>query len=114
MRTIYRSMEFDVFYNSLSNKVKSKIDYALNIISDIKIVNAKLVKKLTKTDFYELRVSVDNEYRVILFTIDNDNFVESEHVILLNGFMKKSTKEYKKHIIKAEQIIKKLSHVNKN
>lgn len=48
MRTIYRSMEFDLFYNSLSNKIQNKIDYALNIISEIKIINSKLAKKLTK------------------------------------------------------------------
>ena len=44
MRTIYRSTEFDLFYNSLSNKVQNKLDYALNIISEIKIINSKLAK----------------------------------------------------------------------
>lgn len=48
------------------------------------------VKKLTNTDFYELRVSVDNEVRVIF----------------LNGFIKKSTKDYEKEIIKAINILR--------
>lgn len=105
MRTIIRSTEFDEFYNSLPLNVKSKVQYALNVIAEIKVVNIKLVKKLLDTNFYELRISVGNEYRVILFTIDHENFIEAEQIILLNGFMKKSTKDYKKEIRKAQQIL---------
>ena len=94
MRTMIRSTEFDEFYNSLP--------------ADVKVVNTKLVKKLVDTDFYELRISVGNEYRVILFTIDHENFIEAEQILLLNGFMKKSTKDYKKEIQKAEQILNSL------
>ena len=57
------------------------------------------------TDFYELRISVGNEYRAILFTIDHDNIVQAEQILLLNGFMKKSTKDYKKEIQKAQHIL---------
>ena len=53
------------------------------------------------TDFYELRVSVDNEVRVILFSADNENISLASSVILLNGFVKKSTKDYDKEITKA-------------
>ena len=70
MRTMIRSAEFDEFYNSLPANVQIKVKYAMNIIADVKVVNTKLVKKLIDTDFYELRISVGNEYRVILFTID--------------------------------------------
>ena len=80
----------------------------MNIIAEIKVVNTKLVKKLVDSDFYELRISVANEYRVILFTIDQDNFIEAEQILLLNGFMKKSTKDYKKEIQKAIQILNSL------
>ncbi len=55
--------------------------------------------------FYELRVSVGNEYRVILLTIDHDNLIEATQLILLNGFMKKSTKDYKKQIERANNIL---------
>ncbi|MBR5297920.1 MAG: type II toxin-antitoxin system RelE/ParE family toxin [Parabacteroides sp.] len=58
--------------------------------------------------FYELRISVGYECRVILFSIDHENFIEAEHILLLNGFMKKSTKDYKKEIQKAEQILNSL------
>lgn len=103
-----RSAEFDEFYNSLPANVQNKVKYALNIIAVVKVVNTKLVKKLIDTDFYELRIAVGNEYRVILFTIDHDNFIEAEQILLLNGFMKKSTKDYKKEIQKAEQILNNL------
>lgn len=108
MRTMIRSAEFDEFYNSLPANVQNKVKYAMNVIAEIKVVNTKLVKKLIDTDFYELRVSVGNEYRVILFTIDHENFIEAEQILLLNGFMKKSTKDYKKEIAKAEQILNSL------
>ena len=109
MRTIYRSMEFDLFYNSLSNKVQNKQDYALNIISEIKIINSKLAKKLKNTNLYELRFYIENEYRIILFTIDHESLIESNEVILLNGFIKKSTKDYKKEIHKAQRILNSLT-----
>ena len=105
MRTMIRSTEFDEFYNSLPANVQDKVKYAMNILADVKVVNTKLVKKLVDTD---LRISVGNEYRVILFTIDHENFIEAEQILLLNGFMKKSTKDYKKEIQKAEQILNSL------
>ena len=108
MRTMIRSTEFDEFYNSLPTNVQNKVKYAMNILADVKVVNTKLVKKLVDTDFYELRISVGNEYRVILFTIDHENFIEAEQILLLNGFMKKSTKDYKKELQKAEQILNSL------
>ena len=108
MRTLMRSAEFDEFYNSLPESVQNKVKYALNIIAEVKVVNTKLVKKLVETDFYELRISVGNEYRVILFAIDQENFIEAEQILLLNGFMKKSTKDYKKELQKAQRILNSL------
>ncbi len=108
MRNLIRSTEFDEFYQSLPTNVQNKVKYAMNIIAEINVVNTKLVKRLIDTNFYELRISVGNEYRVILFTIDHENFIEAEQVLLLNGFMKKSTKDYKKEIQKAEQILNSL------
>lgn len=46
------------------------------------------------TPFYELRIKVNQEFRIILFTIDHDNFAESNNAILLNGHINKSTKDY--------------------
>ena len=108
MRRIIRSDEFDTFYNTLPQEVQEKVKYALyalHAISEIKVVNSKLVKKLTGTDFYELRISMRNEWRVILLTIDSESFIECESVLLLNGFIKKSTKDYRKEIMKAQKIL---------
>ena len=59
------------------------------------------------TDLYEMRVSVGtNEYRTVLFAIDHDNIIQSTRILLLNGFLKKSEKDYKKQISKAEKILK--------
>jgi mRNA-degrading endonuclease RelE of RelBE toxin-antitoxin system len=80
MRKLIRSNEFDEFYNSLPANVQNKVTYALNIVAEIKVVGTKLVKKLVETDFYELRVKMNNEYRVILLTIDHDNFIEASQV----------------------------------
>lgn len=109
MRTLKRTNEFDEFYNSVGTKVQEKIDYALTLISQMKVVSTKFVKKLEGTEFYEMRIFVGNEYRVILFTMDNDNFIEADDILLLNGFMKKSTKDYKAQIQIAEKILKELA-----
>ncbi|MDE6514850.1 MAG: type II toxin-antitoxin system RelE/ParE family toxin [Bacteroidales bacterium] len=105
MRALIRSAEFDAFYDAQSANVQEKLKYALSVIAEIKVVNTKLVKKLVDTDFYELRISVGNEYRVILFTIDHENFIEAGQILLLNGFIKKSTKDYRKEIEKAYRIL---------
>lgn len=72
-------------------------------ITHMKVVSTKFVKRLEGTYFYEMRISVNNEYRVILFTIDKENFIEAEQILLLNGFVKKSTKDYKKQISIADK-----------
>ena len=74
------------------------MDYVFEHIRTEKNVSTKFVKKLTNTDFYEMRISADNEYRVILFTIDDDNFINAHEIVLLNGFVKKSTADYEKQI----------------
>ena len=108
MRTMIRSTAFDEFFNSLPINVQNKLKYAMNIIAEVKVVSSKLVKKLVNTDFYELRISINNEYRIILFTIDHESFIESTQIILLNGFIKKSSKDYKKEIERAKQILNNL------
>ena len=114
MRNLIRSVEFDEFYSSLPANVQNKVQYAMNVLAEIRVVNTKLVKKLIDTNFYELRISVGNEYRVILFTIDHENFIEAKEILLLNGFIKKSTKDYKKEIEKAKQILNTLSDEGKD
>jgi len=107
MRTIYRSAEFDEYYLSQTERIRSKIDYALSVIQQIRVVNTKLVKKIENTDFYEMRISVDNEHRIFMFSIDNESFIEANQVLMLNGFIKKSTKDYKTQSAIAQSILNK-------
>lgn len=109
IRTIFKTPQFESFFNSLSPKVRIKMDYVLNVIATVYNVSTKFVKHLENTDLYEMRVSVGtNEYRTILFAIDHDNIIEAKKVILLNGFLKKSNKDYRKQINIAESILKHL------
>ena len=110
IRTIYRTQEFDEFYISLDEKVKSKFEYTFGVIQTIYVLPIKYVKHLENTDLYEMRVSVgSNEYRTVLFAIDNKNVILSTKIILLCGFLKKSEKDYKKQIIRAVQLLKGLT-----
>ena len=104
-RSLIRTKEFDEFYDSVSRRVQEKTDYALQILSSMPVVSTKFVKKLENTGYYELRISAGEEYRVILFTIDNDSFMESSQVLLLNGFKKKSVKDYKTQIAVTNRIL---------
>ena len=109
IRIIYKSEEFEVFYAGLSVNVKKKSDYVFNVVQTVYNIPQKFIKKLENTDFYEMRVSIgNNEYRSVLFAIDHENVIESTRIILLNAFVKKSTKDYKREIDKAENILNQL------
>jgi mRNA-degrading endonuclease RelE of RelBE toxin-antitoxin system len=62
-RTIRKSKAFEKFYSSLSNRTQKKVDYVVKIIQDEEVISAKFAKKIIGSDFYELRISTDNEYR---------------------------------------------------
>jgi len=102
---MYKTPAFDSFYNSLNIRAKKKVDYVFEHIRTEKNVSTKFVKSLVNTDFYEMRISVDNEYRIILFAIDNDNFINANEIILLNGFIKKSSINYDKQIAIAQKLM---------
>ena len=104
-RILYKTPAFEAFYSSLNARTKKKVDYIFEHIRSEKNVSTKFVKKLVSTDFYEMRISVDNEYRVILFAIDNENFINANEIVLLNGFIKKSTADYEKQIAIALKIM---------
>lgn len=106
IRELYFSDEFTEFYEKLQDKVKAKFEHTMDIIRTEYVLNTKFVKHLENTDLYEMRVSVNfNKYRTILFAVDNDNIILSKRILLLNGFLKKSTKDYSKQIKVAKQIL---------
>lgn len=108
MREIIYSANYIEFEQQAAPRVRQKLQYAITILENIPVIPTKFVKKLTNTDFYELRISVDNEIRVILFSVDNENINHATRIIVLNGFVKKSTKDYPKEITKALNILREL------
>ena len=104
-RITYKSKPFEEFYSSLNDRTKKKVEYVLQIIQEEDIVSSKFVKNIISSDFYEMRISTDNEYRVMMYTLDNDSFINSKKILLLNGFIKKSESDYVKQIRIAENII---------
>lgn len=107
IRELYFSEEFWEFYHLQETRVQEKFDYVLSVVRSEKVISTKFVKHLETTDLYEMRVSVgNNEYRTILFAIDHDNIIASTKIIVLNAFIKKSTKDYKKQIKVANEILR--------
>lgn len=95
----------------MSDKVKTKFDYVLGIVKTERIISTKFVKHLENTDLYEMRVSIGgNEYRTIMFTMDNENVMLATEITLLNAFMKKSNKDYQRQIRVAKNILERISY----
>jgi mRNA-degrading endonuclease RelE of RelBE toxin-antitoxin system len=93
------------FVDSQGERASDKFFKLILIIEEVKVVHTNFVKKLTNTKFYELRIKAGNEYRVIIFAIDHLNFSECTRAVCLNGFIKKSNKDYIKAIKEAEKIL---------
>jgi len=93
------------YIDKQGKRVSDKFFQLVVIMEEAKIVHTNFVKKLTNTKFYELRIKAGNEYRVIIFAIDHLNFSECTKVVCLNGFLKKSNKDYLKAIKEAEKIL---------
>jgi mRNA-degrading endonuclease RelE of RelBE toxin-antitoxin system len=105
MRKVYFTNEFSDFIKGAEPNVKTKIDYVLDILANQSVINSKIAKKLTNEILYEIRIQVNNEYRILCFTIDHENITQATKIILLNAFLKKSTKDYDKQIKKALKIL---------
>ena len=105
MREVLITPECLEFIDNQNDRISIKFYQIIEVIGEVKIVHANFVKKLKNTDFYELRIKAGNEIRVIMFAIDHLNFAECTKVVYLNGFQKKSTKDYTKAIKMAEKIL---------
>ena len=95
------------FMENAEPNVKNKIEYVLDVLITQTVINTKIAKKLMNTDLYEIRIQVNNEYRILCFTIDHENITQAKHILFLNAFLKKSTKDYDKEIKKALKILNK-------
>ena len=107
-RKLIYSVEYLEFAQQSNDRGKEKLRYASTILETVAIISTQFVKKLVNTEFYELRLKVDNEIRVILFSADNANINLSKNIIFLNGFVKKGTKDYKRELVKATNILRRL------
>jgi hypothetical protein len=108
IRTVLHTSEFDAFYNALDERVKNKFDEYFAFLESVRILSTKIVKKPVSTErLYELCISVGyNEYRSVIFSVNHDNIIQATEIILLNGFLKKSSKDYDKQIKKSINILK--------
>lgn len=93
-------------YRQSRRKGCNKVFQLIEVIGEVKIVHTNFVKKILTTQFYELRIKAVNEYQIIMFAVDHLNFAECTEVACLNGFHKKSNKDYKKATKQAEKILK--------
>ena len=105
MREMLITTECLEFIDNQNERVSIKFYQLIEVIEEVKIVHSNFVKKLINTDLYELRIKAGNEIRVIIFAVDHSNFSECTKAICLNGFHKKSTKDYKKAIKQAEKLL---------
>jgi len=106
IREVLKSNEFHLYFNSLERRIQAKYDYTIQIMETQKVVSTKFVKKIQEAEFYEVLVSIGtNEYRTMLVATDNPNFIEAKRVVLLNSFLKKDSKQYRREIEKAKVIL---------
>ena len=106
MREILITPECLEFIDNQDKRVSVKFFQLIVVIEEVRIVHSNFIKKLINTNFYELKIKAGNEFRVIIFAIDHSNFSECTKAVCLNGFQKKSTKDYKKAIKQAEKLLK--------
>jgi phage-related protein len=107
MRKVQISQECLKFIEESSYRVQEKFEYLLTIVSEQKIIHKAIAEKLVNTEYYELKIKAENQYRVILFTIDHTNINQSENIILLNCFLKRTNKDYKKAVKIADKLLDK-------
>ena len=113
IRELIHSDEFDEYFSLLNEREKDKFSECLDVLETVYVLSTKFVKKIVEAEegIYELRVSVGfNEHRTILFSIDHENIIQAKQVILLNGFLKKDKKDYRKQIKKAINILNNLGY----
>lgn len=101
-KIIFHNNHFIEFYQNQDDKLKTKIQYVLELIKQVDRVPKKFLKHLTETDgLYEIRVEYQsNIYRIFCC------FDEGKLVVLFNGFQKKTQKTPKGELEKAISLMK--------
>ncbi len=92
---------FETFFDSLTDKVKNKIDEVLFMITILERIPAKFFKSIEDVKgLFEIRIEYESNIYRIFCCFDRGNLV-----VLFNGFQKKSQKTPKKEIEKAKAIM---------
>ena len=107
MREILISDECLAFVTQNSERVQNKFNYLVEVVGSQRIIHKAIIDKITNSKYYELRIKAENQYRIIIFTINTSNFNDSEKIILLNGFLKRTNKDYVKAVKVADKLLKK-------
>ena len=99
---IFYKNYFEDFFETLSLKVKNKIDEVLFMMTIIEKVPKKFFDRIDGVKgLFEIRVEYESNIYRIFCCFDEGNLV-----ILFNGFQKKTQKTPRKEIEKAEKIMK--------
>ncbi|MCP4311377.1 MAG: type II toxin-antitoxin system RelE/ParE family toxin [Bacteroidetes bacterium] len=88
------------FYRSLNRPAQNKIEWTLGLVRDLPVIPEKYFKSIQGVKgLFEIRIQFSNDaYRI--FCCLN----ESQCVVLLNGFKKKSNRTPKREIVKAVKL----------
>ena len=98
---VFYKSYFDDFFETLSNKVKDKIDEVLFMMTVLERVPSKFFKNIEGVKgLFEIRVEYESNIYRIFCCFDKGNLV-----VLFNGFQKKTQKTPAKELKKAERIM---------
>lgn len=88
------------FYKDLDSKVKTKVQYVLELVKQVDRVPEKFLAPMTGYDgLFEIRIEYQsNIYRIFCC------FDKGQLVILLNGFQKKTQKTPKEEVERAMRL----------
>lgn len=105
MREILITQECLDFVDNQNERVARKFFHLIEVLTELKIIHTLFIKKVINSKYYELRIKAGNEYRILIFTLDHENFNEASKIICIYGFIKKANSDYKRAIKKADHIL---------
>lgn len=92
---------FEDFFESLDDKIKTKIDEVLFMFTILERIPTKFFKKIENINgLFEIRIEYESNIYRIFCCFDNGNLV-----VLFNAFQKKTQKIPKKELQKAKKIM---------
>lgn len=93
------------FIDSADQRFRLKFLQVIEVLIEVPLANSHFVKKLAGTEYYELRIRANQEYRIIVKTLDSADFNQCRKFICLVGFLKKSTKDYRNALRRANTVL---------